>query len=55
MKKRNNTKSNEVSKSDYNKDLSMNKHLEGFTEDEVRLIQLVAEIFVNAIVNHKKN
>ena len=55
MKKRNNTRSNEVSKPDDNRDSTLNKHLEGFTEDEIRLIQLVAEIFVNAVVNHKKN
>jgi len=55
MKKRGSIKSNEDCKPELNQDSFSNSHLEGYTEDEIRLIKLISEIVVKAVVNHKTN
>ena len=54
MKKRKDIKSRGDDKPDVNLNSTRNNHLEGFSEEEVRMIKLIAEIFVNAVVNHGK-
>jgi len=39
----------------YLPETSRNTHLQGFTADEVHMIKLMAELFVNAVVYPKNN
>jgi hypothetical protein len=54
VRKRTKIKTSEQYKPEESLNPNRGKHLEGLPEEEIRMIQLIAEIFVNAIVNNKK-
>ena len=55
MKKKNGIKLSDDGKPEFNKDLPQNSHLEGLTQDEINMVELIAEIIVKAVVRDKKN
>lgn len=55
MKKKNGIKLSDEGKPEFNQDLPQNSHLEGLTQDEISIVELIAEIIVKAVVKNKKN
>lgn len=55
MKKKNGIKLSDEGKPEFNQDLPQNCHLEGLTQDEINMVELIAEIIVKAVVKNKKN